>query len=99
MEKLNSEKGKQVKINNKNNVKEAIEDDKEHIFVVGTKVKVKWSAQDVLGSGWKADWYVAYVKSSDPLRDQIVVEHVIEPECLYTLDVSPMIAEGSLNLA
>lgn len=100
VKKLNSEKGEQLKMNTTNNVKAgSMEVDEEHIFVVGTKVKVKWSGKDLLGSGWKAGWYVAYVKSSDPLKDQIVVEHVIEPGCFYTLDVSPMIAEGSLKLA
>ena len=35
-----------------------MEVDEKHIFVVGTKVKVKWSIEDVKGSGWKAGWYV-----------------------------------------
>ena len=100
MKKLHCEKGEQLKMNSTNNVKAgSMEVGEEHIFVVGTKVKVKWSGKYLLGNGWKAGWYVAYVKSSDPLKDQIVVQHVIEPGCLYTLDVSPMIAEGSLKLA
>ncbi len=44
----------------------------------------------------QAGWYTTYVKSSDPLQDQIVVEHASEPERLYTLDVLPMLGEGTI---
>lgn len=70
----------------------------EAFFEIGTKVKVKWSADEIKGTGWKPGWYVAYVHSSDSFEDQIVVEHPTEPDQLYTLDVSPMVAEGSLKL-
>ena len=70
----------------------------EAFFEIGTKGKVKWSANEVKGTGWKPGWYVAYVQSSDSFQDQIVLEHPSEPDQLYTLDVSPMIAEGSLKL-
>ena len=67
-------------------------------FEIGTKVKVKWSSDEVKDTGWKLGWYVAYVQSADSDEDQIVVEHPIELDKLYTLDVSPMVAEGSLKL-
>lgn len=70
----------------------------EAIFSIGAKVKVKWSRDDVQGTDWKPGWYTAYVQSADPLQDQITVEHCAEPGCLYVLDVTPMLADGSLKL-
>ena len=70
----------------------------EAFFEIGTKVKVKWSASEIKDTGWKPGWYVAYVHSADSNEDQIVIEHPSEPDTLCTLDVSPMIADGSLKL-
>jgi hypothetical protein len=95
---LNNEKSKILKAVNINGAQEPRKEEKDSIFDVGSKVKVKWCGDELKGTGWKAGWYTAYVKSSDPLQDQIVVEHVSEPEHLYTLDVSPMLGEGSLRL-
>jgi hypothetical protein len=70
----------------------------EAFFEIGTKVKVRWSADEIKDTGWKPGWYVAYVQSADSYEDQIVVEHPSEADELYTLDVSPLVAEGSLKL-
>ncbi|CAB4044566.1 Hypothetical predicted protein, partial [Paramuricea clavata] len=70
----------------------------EAFFEIGTKVKVRWSADEIKDTGWKPGWYVAYVQSADSYEDQIVVEHPSKADELYTLDVSPLVAEGSLKL-
>jgi hypothetical protein len=97
---INKTKGKNFKQNGNGNSSyantEASND--ESFFRIGAKVKVKWCSADVKGTGWKPGWYIGYVQTSDPSQDLIVVEHPIEPGSLYTLDVSPMIAEGSLKL-
>ena len=94
----NYEKSKILKTFNIKGDKKTDTIEQDSIFDVESKVKVKWSKDDLKGTGWKAGWYTAYVKSSEPLQDQIVVEHVSEPERLYTLDVLPMLGEGSLRL-
>ena len=98
MKELNNEKGKPRKTVNINSAREVREKENEPIFDDGSKVKIKWCGDDLKGTGWKAGWYTACVKSSDPLQDQIVIKHVSEPGNLYTLDVSPMIADGSLTV-
>lgn len=41
---------------------------KERIAMVGSKVKVKWTAEEVKDSGWKAGWYTAIVHRYKMMR-------------------------------
>ena len=47
---------------------------KERITQVGSKIKVKWTAEEVKGSGWKAGWYTATVHRYD--QDSDILTHI-----------------------
>ncbi len=58
---LNNEKSKILKAVNINGAQEPRKEEKDSIFDVGSKVKVKWCGDELKGTGWKAGWYTAYM--------------------------------------
>ena len=52
---------------------------KERIAMVGSKVKVKWTAEEVKGSGWTAGWYTAIVHRYDDELDIITLTYASKP--------------------
>ena len=74
-----------------------MEGDYEKYFEVGSKVKIKWTSNEIGNSGWKLGWYVAEVQSSSIEDDEISVVYVSEPDCVYTVEVVPLLAQGKLR--
>ena len=74
-----------------------MEEDYEKYFEVGSKVKIKWTSNEIGNSGWKPGWYVAEVQSSSIGDDEISVVYVSEPDCVYTVEVVPLLAQGKLR--
>lgn len=71
----------------------------EEFKVVGKKVKIKWSKDEIGDSDWKCGWYNAMVQSFSEENDTIDVMYFIEEDCVYTICVSDFIARGKLVVA
>lgn len=71
----------------------------EDFFEVGTHVKVRWTKEEIGDSGWRPGWYVAQVQKASSMLDQIEVVYISEPESLYKIDVTYMLAKGKLQLS
>ena len=65
---------------------------------MGAKVKLKWTAEDIGDTGWRAGWYVALVQAYDPLEDQLTVEYCSEPGVTYTVELSSSLFEETIKL-
>ena len=61
---------------------------------IGASIAIKWTEEEVQGSGWKAGWYQAEVQAFDPDRDEITIIYKREPTVIYTECVSQLISEG-----
>lgn len=70
----------------------------EEYFEVGLAIKVKWVQKD-LGTGWKPGWYSAVVQSCDIQNDTINIIYNLEPNVIYSVEVSPCISSGRIKLA
>ena len=53
---------------------------------VGSKVKIRWTLEELGNSGWKPGWYVAYVQAYDDETDTLTVQYLSEPGCIIGLD-------------
>ena len=73
-------------------------DIKDQVCIVGSKISIKWSKEDVKDSGWKPGWYTAYVQEYDEDEDEITVNYPCEPGCVYTLSVTPAITADTIRL-
>ena len=73
-------------------------DEIEQFFEVGCRVKVKWTREEIGNSNWRPGWYVGEVQSSETGQDKITVQFLSEPECTYTYEVTPCVAEGKLRM-
>lgn len=73
-------------------------DEYHRYFEVGTHVKIRWSRDEIGDTGWKAGWYNAEVQESDLTLDEITVVYVSEPESIYKVEVTPLLAHGKLKL-
>ena len=71
----------------------------EELFDVGTRVKVLWTKDEIGDTGWRSGWYVAEVQQANQMLDQIDVVYISEPESVYTIDVTSMLASGKLQLS
>ncbi len=71
---------------------------KEKISQVGAKVKIKWTVEEIGDSGWKPGWYIAYVQAYDDETDILTVQYPSEPDCTYTLELTPFIHNSKLQL-
>lgn len=65
---------------------------------IGARVQVRWSGDDVKGTGWKAGWYAAEVQDFDPDEDIISVVYDREPTQIYQECVTAAISKGELRL-
>ena len=68
----------------------------EEFLIIGKRVKVKWSKDEIGDSGWKCGWYTAVVQSFSEENDTIDVVYFTEQECVYTICVSEYIAQVKL---
>ena len=61
-------------------------------------MNVRWTKDEIGNSRWRPGWYVAEVQNTNVMLDQIEIIYVSEPESIYKLDVSSMLAQGKLQL-
>ena len=61
------------------------------IVQTGSIIKVKWTKDDIGNTGWRPGWYKAHT-------DEIEVVCVSEPTCIYTLEVTPAISSGIVQV-
>ena len=73
-------------------------DTKNLVCLVGSKIKVKWSVDEVGDSGWKPGWYIAFVEGYDEGDDEIIVSYPCEPGCVYKLAVTPQLEADKIRL-
>ena len=66
--------------------------------LVGSKIKVKWSVDEVGDSGWKPGWYIAFVEGYDEGDDEIIVSYPCEPGCVLKLAVTPQLEADKIRL-
>ena len=71
---------------------------KERIAQVGSKVKVKWTAEEVKGSGWKAGWYTAIVHRYDEDLDILTITYASEPNIPYEEELGELLAQEKIQL-
>jgi len=71
---------------------------KERITQVGSKVKVKWTAEEVKGSGWKAGWYTGIVHRYDEDLDILTITYASEPSTPYEEDLGELLAQEKIQL-
>lgn len=69
----------------------------EEYFEVGSNLKIRGTSEEIGDSGWKPGWYSAEVQSSTIENDEITVVYVSEPDCVYTVEVTPLLAQGKLR--
>lgn len=72
-------------------------DEMEQFYEVGARISVRWTREEIGETNWRAGWYVAEVQESDPDHDEITVQFVLEPESVYTFQVTPSVAEGKIR--
>ena len=73
-------------------------DELEQFYEVGVRIKVKWSKEDIGDTNWRPGWYVGEVQEADPKNDEITVQFVSEPLSFYKYEVTPCVAQGSLQM-
>ncbi len=71
----------------------------EEYFSIGTKIKIRWTKDEIGDSGWRCGWYTAQVQEGYLEDDNIQVLYFSEPECVYSVCVSEYLALGKLKLA
>ena len=59
-------------------------DEMEQFYEVGTRVKVRWTREEIGDSNWRPGWYVGEVQGSSVEEDEITVQFVSEPGSTYT---------------
>ena len=69
----------------------------DRFFQIGSRVKVRWTAEEIGNSGWRPGWYTAKVQTADMENDSIKVMYISEPDCTYKIDVSSYLALGKLE--
>ena len=71
---------------------------REQISQIGSKVKIKWSKDEVGDSGWRPGWYNAEVQGYDNETDMITVQYPSEPGCTYTIELTPLLTQNTIKL-
>ena len=66
----------------------------QQLMEVGAKVKIKWTSDEIGDSGW----YIAYVQGYDSDADIITLQYQSEPDCTYTVELTPLITAGTIQL-
>ena len=68
----------------------------EEVTEIGAGILVRWTEEDLKGSGWRPGWYVA-VQSFDRESDEINIIYDREPDELYVECVTTLITEGRVK--
>ena len=67
-------------------------------FEIGTRIRVRWTKDEIGDSGWRSGWYVAEVQGSNILEDTVEVVYISEPKSIYTIEVTEFLGQGKLQL-
>ena len=73
-------------------------DQAQQMTEVGAMLKIQWTKEDIGETGWRPGWYTAIVQSYQQDDDTIEVTYPSEPGCVYTVELTNMIAEGKIKL-
>ncbi len=73
-------------------------DEIEQFYEVGARIKVKWTREEIGDSGWKPGWYVGEVQESEVENDLVGVQFISEPDVTYAYEVTPLVAEGKMEM-
>ena len=102
-----SEPGKVYKVNVKDSVQNGtlrlhvttcgVPDLYDQVTEIGASISIKWTRDEVKGSGWKAGWYGAEVQAFDPDRDEVTIIYKREPTVVYSECVTQLISEGKVK--
>ena len=69
----------------------------DQVTEIGASILIKWTKEEVKGSGWKAGWYEAEVQAFEPDTDETTIIYKREPTVLYTECVIQLISEGKVK--
>ena len=102
-----SEPGKVYKVHVKDSVEKGtlrlhvttcgVADLYDQVTEIGASILIKWTKEEVKGSGWKAGWYNAEVQAFEPDTDEITIIYKREPTVVYTECVTQLISEGKVK--
>ena len=70
----------------------------DQITQIGSIIKVKWTKNEIGNTGWRPGWYKAQVQSYCVDIDEVELVYTSEPTCIYTMEVSPAISSGTVQL-
>lgn len=70
----------------------------ELLVQIGSKVKVRWSSDELQGSGWRAGWYEATVHNYCRESDIITITYIDEPGVPYDEELTPLVANKKHGL-
>ena len=70
----------------------------DQITQIGSIIKVKWTKNEIGNTGWRPGWYKAQVQSYCVDTDEVELVYTSEPTCIYTMEVSPAISLGTVQL-
>ena len=65
---------------------------------IGARIHVRWSGDELKGTGWKSGWYAAEVQGFDPDEDTISIVYDREPKKVYEECVTQAISRGEIRL-
>ena len=92
-------------------VKESVENGTLHLHVttcdvpdlydqvteIGASLSIRWTKEEVKGSGWKAGWYQAEVQAFDHETEEITIIYSREPTVIYSECVTQLTSEEKLR--
>ena len=64
----------------------------------GSKVKVKWTPEELEGTDWKGGWYAATVNSYDYDTDILTLTYSSEPGIPYEEELLPLLTNNKIKL-
>jgi hypothetical protein len=68
-------------------------------FVRGTRVLIKWNADDVKGTGWEPGWYSGEIEAVNLAQQEVTVCYKSEQGQFYNINVLEHLQQGILRLA
>lgn len=68
------------------------------IIQTGSKVKVRWTLEELEGTDWKGGWYTATVNSYDHNTDILTLTYSSEPGVPYEEELLPLLSNNKIKL-
>ena len=70
----------------------------QRIIQTGSKVKVRWTQEELEGTDWKGGWYTAKVNAYDDDTDILTITYSSEPGVPYEEELLPLLSNGKIKL-